>query len=44
MRTLGFIIALFGWLMSMQGYTAEHVIMIVVGLGMVAGSYYLERR
>jgi hypothetical protein len=44
MRTLGFIIAFFGWLMSMNGYTTQHVLMIVVGFVLVAGSYYLERR
>lgn len=44
MRTLGFVIALFGWLMSSGGYSLEHVLMIVGGLSMVAGSYYLERR
>ena len=44
MRAIGFFIALFGWLFAINGYTIEHVVMIAIGLAMIAGSYYLERR
>jgi hypothetical protein len=44
MKALGFLLVFFGWLMSMNGYTAEHVLMIVVGFLMVTGGYYIDKR
>jgi hypothetical protein len=44
MKAIGFFIAFVGWLFSMNGYTFEHVAMIVTGLSLVALGYYLERR
>lgn len=44
MRALGFFIALLGWLMTVNGYTVEMVIMIAAGLAMVLRSLYLGRR
>lgn len=43
MRTVGFFIAFLGWLMSAGGYSGEHIAMIVIGLLMVAGSYYFAK-
>jgi hypothetical protein len=44
MKFVGFTIAFFGWLFSINGYTLEHVAMIVTGLCLVSVGYYLERR
>jgi len=43
MRAFGFFIAFLGWLMSAGGYTGEHILMIVGGLLLVAGSYYFAK-
>lgn len=44
MRTIGIFIALFGWLTSIHGYSAENVITIAIGIGIIFMSYKLERR
>jgi len=44
MKAIGFFIAFFGWLFSINGYTIEHVAMIGTGLTLIALGYYLERR
>lgn len=44
MKTLGFFIAFMGWLTSIEGYTAAHIGMILVGTTMFLVSFYLEHR
>lgn len=45
MRTLGFVILIFSWLLgSSNGYGVEHIAMLCIGVAMLVGSLYLGRR
>jgi len=44
MRAIGFFYCTLWVALCINGYTIEHVAMIAIGLAMIAGSYYFERR
>lgn len=44
MIKFGLFIAFLGWVSSIEGYTIGHIAMIVIGLSIAVGDYYLARR